>query len=59
MRNKHLNLKKRIAKENKRTKWAPFWVSFKKYGMKKGRKVHPSRYTTSKKHWRRGKSRVN
>ncbi len=51
--NKTLSEKKVLAKEHKRTRWAPFWVVLKKF--KRGRRVHPSRFTTIKRHWRRTK----
>ncbi|MBN1376858.1 50S ribosomal protein L39e [Candidatus Woesearchaeota archaeon] len=50
-RYKKLGKKKRLAKENKRTKWAPFWTIPKKYGQ--GRRVHPARHTRVKRSWRR------
>jgi ribosomal protein L39E len=48
--------KKRLAKKNKQTKWAPFWTVPKVYG--KGRRVHPGRHTTRKRSWRRGKTKA-
>ncbi len=50
-RNKHPAKKKRLIKLSKQTKWAPFWTVLKMYG--KGKKVHPSRHTEVKRHWRR------
>lgn len=55
-RYKHLSRKLRLAKLSTRTRWAPFWTVFKKYGM--GRKVHPGRLTTVKRHWRRTKTKA-
>jgi len=53
---KHPAKKKRLAKKRRQTKWAPFWTVPKKYGI--GKKVHPSQYTTVKRHWRRNKTKV-
>ncbi|MBT3298348.1 50S ribosomal protein L39e [archaeon] len=50
-RNKHPAKKKRLIKLSTQTKWAPFWTVLKMYG--KGKKVHPSRHTEVKRHWRR------
>tara|TARA_Y100000310_G_scaffold311030_1_gene356911 strand:+ start:308 stop:481 length:174 start_codon:yes stop_codon:yes gene_type:complete len=55
-RYKHLSRKLRLAKLNKRTRWAPFWTVFKKYG--KGRRVHPGRHTVQKRSWRRTKTKA-
>jgi ribosomal protein L39E len=43
--------KNRLVKAGKQTKWAPFWLIPKIFGA--GRKVHPSRITTTKRHWKR------
>jgi len=55
---RYLSLAKklRLAKKNRRTRWAPFWTVPKIYG--KGRSVHPGRHTTIKRHWRRTKTKV-
>ena len=45
--------KQRLAKAAKQTRWAPFWIIFKALG--RGKKVHPSRLTSVKRTWRRGK----
>ena len=45
--------KTRLAKQARRTKWAPFWTIPKALG--KGKKVHPSRLTRLKRSWRRTK----
>ncbi|MEM2954565.1 MAG: 50S ribosomal protein L39e [Candidatus Nanoarchaeia archaeon] len=45
--------KKRLGAAIKRTKWAPIWVIPKALG--KGKKVHPSKLTVIKRHWRRTK----
>ena len=52
----HPSKKKRLIKLGTQTKWAPFWTVFKIYG--KGKKVHPSRHTDVKRHWRRGKTKA-
>lgn len=55
-RYKHLSRKIRLAKRGMQTRWAPFWTVFKKYGI--GRKVHPGRHTSKKRHWRRTKTKA-
>lgn len=50
----HPSRKQRLNKEGEHTKWAPFWTVPKKYG--KGRRVHPGRHTSVKRHWRRTKT---
>ena len=47
--------KKRLGRASKQTRWAPYWTVLKVLG--KGKKVHPSRLTATKRHWRR--TRVN
>ena len=51
--NKHRNKKIRLIKANSQTKWAPYWVVLKMFGM--GKPVHPSRVTRVKRTWRRSK----
>jgi len=46
----------KLAKQGRRTKWAPFWLVFKVYG--KGKKIHPSRLTRMKRSWRRTKLKI-
>ena len=53
---KPLNKKLRLAKLNKQTRWAPFWIIPKIYGL--GRKVHPGRHTEKKRSWRRTKTKA-
>ncbi|HIH18260.1 MAG TPA: hypothetical protein HA282_01665 [Nanoarchaeota archaeon] len=53
---KSLHKKKKLAKKGSQTKWAPFWLVFKIAG--KGKKVHPSRFTTVKRHWKRSRTNV-
>ena len=43
----------RLAKKLKQTRWAPFWVIPKIFGP--GRRIHPSRVTERKRHWKRTK----
>lgn len=43
--------KKRLAKLARQTKWAPVWIIPRIFG--KPKKVHPSRFTTVKRSWRR------
>ena len=52
----HKSRKLRLAKLNRRTRWAPFWTVPKKYG--KGRRVHPGRHTVRKRSWRRTKTKA-
>ena len=53
---KHLSRKLRLAKQGRRTRWAPFWTVPLIYGL--GRKVHPGRHTARKRSWRRTKIRA-
>ena len=48
--------KVKMAKKNRRTKWAPFWTVLKKYGM--GKRVHPSQMTRTRRNWRRTKLKI-
>jgi len=43
--------KNRLIKAQSQTRWAPFWIIPKVFGL--GRKVHPSRLTQRKRHWKR------
>jgi len=52
-RYKHPSTKKKLAKQGRRTKWAPFWTVPKIYG--KGKRVHPGRHTAVKRSWKRTK----
>ena len=49
-------LKSRLAKRNRQTRWAPFWIIPKIHRL--GRKVHPSRHTVIKRNWRRTKTKA-
>ncbi len=51
--NKLLSEKKVLSKEMKHTRWAPFWIVLKKF--KRGRRIHPSRFTAIKRSWHRTK----
>jgi len=48
--------KTKLAKEGRKTKWAPVWAVLRKYGM--GKRVHPSTMTKHKRSWRRTKLHV-
>ena len=59
----HTNMTKReyqkkikLAKQNRRTKWAPVWVILKKLGV--GKKAHPSSVTYVRRNWRRTKLKI-
>ena len=52
----HTSRKKRLAKQGRRTRWAPFWTVPKIYG--RGRVIHPGRHTEVKRHWRRTKTKA-
>lgn len=55
-RYKSLSKKLKLGKQNRRTKWAPFWTVLKARG--KGKKVHPSQLTRIKRNWRRTKLKI-
>lgn len=48
--------KEKLAKQTRRTRWAPVWVVLKKFGP--GKKIHPSAITKYKRSWRRGKLHI-
>jgi ribosomal protein L39E len=52
----HQSKKAKLAKAGRQTKWAPFWVIPKMFGL--GRRVHPSRVTAKKRNWRRSKTNL-
>lgn len=57
MREKYKHQRKvKMAKANKKTKWAPFWTVIRKYGM--GKRVHPSEMTRVRRSWRRTKLKI-
>ena len=45
-----------LAKQNRRTKWAPIWVVLKKFGQ--GKRIHPSQITRHRRNWKRTKLHV-
>lgn len=46
----------KLAVQNRRTKWAPFWVVLRKHGQ--GKRIHPSQMTAQRRHWRRTKLKI-
>ena len=48
--------KNRLVRAKRTTRWAPFWLIPKVFGL--GRRVHPSRLNKVKRNWRRGKIRA-
>ncbi|MEK6844799.1 MAG: hypothetical protein AABX44_00930 [Nanoarchaeota archaeon] len=48
--------KEKLAKQARRTKWAPVWVILKKFGP--GKRIHPSAITKYKRSWRHGKLNI-
>ena len=50
--------KVKLGVANRRTRWAPFWVVIKKYGMGKAKGIHPSRVTKQRRHWRTIKLKI-
>lgn len=48
--------KARLAKQKKRSKWAPVWAVLKKFGM--GKRIHPSAMTRHRRSWRRTKLKI-
>ncbi len=55
-RNKHPSFKQKLQKFGTQHNWAPFWTVLKIYG--KGKRVHPSRHTAVKRHWRRNNLKI-
>lgn len=53
---KNKNKKIKLAKEAKKTKWAPIWVVLKKFGP--GKRIHPSTITKHRRSWRRTKLHI-
>ncbi|UCD04466.1 MAG: hypothetical protein JSW73_02430 [Candidatus Woesearchaeota archaeon] len=45
--------KKRLIRSSRQTRWAPFWVVPKILGMRRAAKVHPGRFTSRKRSWKR------
>ncbi len=52
-RNKDFNLKIRLAKLGRRTRWAPIFSVIRRYGL--GKRIHPSELTRIKRNWKRRK----
>ncbi|MBI4095902.1 MAG: 50S ribosomal protein L39e [DPANN group archaeon] len=50
--------KRRLAKAGSQTRWAPFWVVPKRFGLKRARHIHPSRVTSKKRDWRRSRTKA-
>jgi ribosomal protein L39E len=50
---KPLALKLKLAKQAKRTRWAPIFAIIKRFGF--GKRVHPSEITRIRRNWRRRK----
>ena len=48
--------KTKLAKQGRRSKWAPVWVVLKKFGM--GKRIHPSAITRHRRSWRRTKLHI-
>ena len=46
----------KLAKQGRRTNWAPFWAVIRKYGQ--GKRVHPSRMTRVRRNWRQTKLKI-
>ena len=46
----------KLAKQTKRTKWAPVWAVLRKFGA--GKRVHPSAITRTRRSWSRTKLRI-
>jgi len=53
---KSISKKLRLGKHQRRTKWAPFWISLRVLGT--GKKVHPSNFTSIKRNWKRHKLKL-
>lgn len=53
---KNSEKKQKLTKKGRQTKWAPFWVIPKKYGV--GKRIHPSHTTRVRRSWRRTKLKI-
>ena len=53
---RHYQKKVKLAVQNKKTRWAPFWAVVRKFGM--GKRMHPSAMTAQRRHWRRTKLKI-
>jgi len=45
-----------LAKQARKSKWAPIWAVLKKYGL--GKRIHPSQMTKHRRSWRRTKLHI-
>jgi len=52
----HYQKKIKLAVQNRKTKWAPFWAVIRKFGL--GHRAHPSQITQHRRHWRRTKLKI-
>jgi len=48
--------KVKLSKHARRTKWAPFWIILKKFGV--GKRIHASRATRLRRSWRQTKLKL-
>ena len=53
---KEYQKKVKLAVQQRRTKWAPFWAVLRKHG--KGKRVHPSKMTARRRNWRQTKLKI-
>jgi len=56
MGNRQPERKAKLAKQGRRTKWAPVWTILRRFG--KGKRIHPSAVTRIKRNWRRRKLHI-
>jgi len=52
-RYKELEFKLKLAKQGKRTRWAPLFAILRRFGL--GKRIHPSEITRVRRQWRRRK----
>ncbi len=55
---KNVEKKKKLAKAQRQTNWAPIWVVLKKFGQGKAGHTHPSQITRNRRSWRRTKLHI-
>jgi len=53
---KYEGKKSKLAKQGRRTMWAPVWAVLKRFGT--GKRVHPSAMTKQRRSWRRTKLHI-
>ena len=53
---KYKGKKEKLTVAGRQTKWAPFWVVLKKFGV--GKRVHPSATTHHRRSWKRTKLHI-